>query len=291
LSIARRAVYRPGMTGLTTTNPEAIAAVLEERYVDAGAEQGSKLPSERDLALRLGVSRPVVREAMRILIERGLVEVAPGRGAFVRVPRPFDAARPLAAIYRRGQATTRDLIEARSMLEGEAARLAAERCTAEELVAIERLLVQLERESEPAAQARQDLAFHTLISRATRNPVLEAMFASISGLVFEHLLRSNAEPVIGREANPYQREVVVAIRRRDPEAAQRAMRDHLMVAYRRYGDDLDVEVKHLARRVLEREFGPRGGLEDLLRSVADEDAVPTMPRPPTETAPTIDRSG
>jgi GntR family transcriptional repressor for pyruvate dehydrogenase complex len=259
------------MTGLTTTNPAALAASLEERFVGSGAAPGAKLPSERDLARQLGVSRPIVREALRILVERGLVEVAPGRGAFVRAPRTSDAARPLDAIYRRGQATTRDLIEARRMLEGEAARLAAERCAGGELEAIERLVDRLERERDPGAQARLDLAFHTLISRAARNPVLEAMFASLSGLVFEHMLRSYADPSIGREANPYHRHVVEAIRRRDPDAAQQAMREHLAVASRRYGDDLDVGVRQLARRVVERELGPRGGLEDLLRSVTRED--------------------
>jgi DNA-binding FadR family transcriptional regulator len=258
------------MTGLTTTNPAAIAASLEQRFVGVGAGAGAKLPSERELARELGVSRPVVREALRILVERGLVEVAPGRGAFVRVPRPSDAARPLDAIFRRGQATTRDLIEARSMLEGEAARLAADRCTSDELEAIDRLLGQLERQRDAGAQARQDLAFHALISRAARNPVLEAMFASISGLVFEHMLRSYSEPLIAHEANPYHRDVVDAIRRHDPDAAQQAMRDHLAVASRRYGEDLDVEVRDLARRVVERELGPRGGLEDLVRSVTRE---------------------
>jgi DNA-binding FadR family transcriptional regulator len=254
------------MTGLTTTNPAAIAETLEARYVEAGAEPGTKLPSERELATRLGVSRPVVREALRILIERGLIEVAPGRGAFVRAPLPSDVARPFQALYRRGQATTRDLIEARIVLESEAAGLAAERATAADTDELERVIGELDAERGLVALARLDLAFHTLVSRAAGNPVLEQMFRSISGLIFEHMLRSYADPTIGQEANPYHRLVAAAIRDRDPATARRAMRDHLAVAARRYGVDLDLGVELLARRELGRVLGPSAPLDEVLRT-------------------------
>src|SRR5215213_6954504 len=95
----------------------ALADHLEEQILAGNLAVGAKLPSERQLAERFGLSRPLVREALRGLVERRLVEVEPGRGAFVRGAHATDAAHELGLLVRRHPATPRQLVEARTMLE------------------------------------------------------------------------------------------------------------------------------------------------------------------------------
>jgi GntR family transcriptional repressor for pyruvate dehydrogenase complex len=234
---------------------DALASRLEEEFVGGGSPPGTKLPSERQLAGRFGVSRPVVREALRGLVERGLIEIAPGRGAFVRAVSTSDAARPLDGLYRRQNATPRDLVEARLMLERTAAGLAAERAEAHELEAMEGLLERFDRTGDLIERARCDVAFHALIARMSHNPVIETMFSSIAMLTFELVLRSLGDPTVSREGLPYHREIYEAIRDGDGEHAQEAIDGHLTIARRLYGDDLDLHLDLVARRELERVFG------------------------------------
>src|SRR3954464_1804847 len=99
--------------GNTVLTRSEVAAKLEADVLSGDLADGAKLPSERELALRLGVSRPLVREALRSLVERGLVVVSPGRGAFVRIASTADAARPLGSHYLRQKITPRHLLEVR----------------------------------------------------------------------------------------------------------------------------------------------------------------------------------
>ncbi|HEY5482593.1 MAG TPA: FadR/GntR family transcriptional regulator [Propionibacteriaceae bacterium] len=241
-----------GLTGPTATSRGAIASHLEEELLSGRLPAGTKLPSERQLAARLGVSRPVVREVIRTLVERGLLEVSPGRGAYARAMEPIDIAAPMTSVYRRRNATPRDLVEARTMLESETAAYAAGRATPAAIDELSVLVVRIDEATDAIEKARADVAFHARLARASGNPVIETMFVSITGLAFEHMLRSSADPQIAAEANPYHAEVVEAIRAGDAVRARKAMRDHLAVATERYGDDLDVSIQNLAQRELDR---------------------------------------
>ena len=130
-----------------------LSATLEAQIVSGRLAAGMKLPSERQLAERYGVSRPIVREALRSLVER-------------------------------------DLVEARTMLECTAAELAAQRATPEDEAAIETALLGFDRAGSVIEQARYDMAFHLAIARSSRNPVIETMFGSITALTVELMLRS-----------------------------------------------------------------------------------------------------
>jgi GntR family transcriptional regulator, transcriptional repressor for pyruvate dehydrogenase complex len=246
---------------------DGLASRLEEELLGRAAQPGTKLPSERQLALRFGVSRPVVREALRSLVERGLIEISPGRGAFVRAMRMTDAARPLDALYRRQNATPRDLVEARLMLEREAAGLAAERAEPAELDAMQRILDRFDRTGDLIERARCDVAFHALIARMSHNPVIETMFSSIASLTFELMLRSLGDPAVSREGLPYHGEIFQAIRDRDAERARTAIEGHLLIARRLYGEDLDQNLDIVARRELERLFGRSVSLEAIVAEI------------------------
>jgi GntR family transcriptional regulator, transcriptional repressor for pyruvate dehydrogenase complex len=266
------------LTGKTNASPvtlgrDVLASRLEEELIGDGVRPGTKLPSERQLALRFGVSRPLVREALRSLVERGLIEISPGRGAFVRAMRMSDAARPLDALYRRQNATPRDLVEARLMLEREAAGLAAERAEAGELEAMERILERFDRTGDLIERARCDISFHSLMARMSHNPLIETMFSSIAALTFELMLRSLSDPAVSREGLPYHREIADAIRNRNPDRAREAIEGHLLIARRLYGQDLDRGIDLVARRELERIFGRSVSLEAIVADVGlGEDA-------------------
>ncbi|MGH2615696.1 MAG: FadR/GntR family transcriptional regulator [Thermomicrobiales bacterium] len=260
------------MTGKTSLGAPSRAEVflrLEEEIRTGRAEAGMKLPSERELAERFGVSRPVVREAMRGLVERGLVEVHPGRGAFVRTARATDAAVGMDALLRRHQPTPRDLVEARTMLEATTAALAATRASIDDLAGIADALDRFDGASGVIEQARYDLAFHLAIARAAHNPVVETMFGAITGLTIELMLRSLADPEVTRASVPYHHAILTAIRARHPEEARTAMTAHLEVAATTYGADFDRSLESVARRELARLLDPGVTLEALLASVPD----------------------
>ncbi|AYY13944.1 FadR family transcriptional regulator [Actinobacteria bacterium YIM 96077] len=247
-----------------------LAAMLTRELLDGTLLPGTMLPSERQLAERFQVSRPLVREVLREMQERGLVEVVPGRGAFVTAPGVMAGMRPMDAIYRRRSATPRHLVYARTMLEEQAAGLAATSATAEDLAALERALTSFDDASSLLERARSDIAFHFLITRASHNPVIETMFASIAGMVFELMLRSLDDPETVRLGAPHHHALFTAIRERDPEAAAQAAHDHLQVAERTYGQDMDELLDTIARDRLERFFGQTINLDEVIGAAVDE---------------------
>lgn len=243
-----------GMTSLTQSaiSREAVAEYIEREIVSGRLLPGTKLPSERQLADRFGVSRPIVREALRSLVERNLIEVRPARGAYVRAANVAEAAARLDNLFRLSLVTPRQLTEAREMLESTAASLAAERATENDRARIYRALEQCEQTPNVLDQARQDFTFHHSIVRASANPVIDAMFMSIASLTFQLMLRSLIDKKVVKESLPYHRLVFEAIERRDAAAASEAMLQHLDCARMFYGSDFDASLESIARREIAR---------------------------------------
>jgi len=270
--VVRVSTERPTREGLTEY---LVAEIMEGRLAPL-----TKLPPERQLAQEFGLSRPTVREVLRGLEERGLVEIVPARGSFVRAPTAADGARSLELHYRRHNATARDVMDARRMLETQTARLSALRATADDIAALERCLSQSEDADNVVDRARYDITFHGLLARTSANPVIETMFASISGLTFELMLRSHADPEVARRGLPYHRRVLDAIVAHDPDTAEDAMRRHLDLAASMYGEDYDRSVEDVARRELRRFLGPDMSLDQLV-----DEAVGQLREPHAEAQP------
>jgi GntR family transcriptional repressor for pyruvate dehydrogenase complex len=231
---------------------EGLAQRLELELLSDRPAAGTQLPPERELAARFGVSRPMIREVLRSLEERGLIVVAPGRGSFIRDFHWEDAARPLDSIYRRREPTPRDLVQARMMLERETVSLAAEHAAEEDVGLMTDALTRFEASREVVSRARADVDFHAGVARASHNPVIETMFASIIPLAFELMLRSLGDPTVSREGVPYHREILEAIRAHDPEKAEKAMVGHLSIAFGTYGQDLDCSLDVVAQRKIKQ---------------------------------------
>ena len=251
---------------------DLIAEHLADAILSGRLHAGEKLASERQLAVQYEASRPMVREALRTLVERGLVEVVAARGAFVRRDPDISQLRPLDLHYRRRGTTARQLSEARSMLEQEAAALAAERAEAVDVTRLEAALERVEGSQTPLDRVRYDLGFHLALVAASHNPVIEAMFASIASLTVELMVRSVGDPEVVRRSEPYHRVAFEAIRRGDVEGARAAIHAHLRVASETYGLDFDRSLDTTAARAL-RMVGSASGLDEFVRSVLPGDST------------------
>jgi GntR family transcriptional repressor for pyruvate dehydrogenase complex len=249
---------------------DELAQVLEDEIVAGKYAVGSKLPSERQLALKYNVSRPVVREALRMLTERRLVSIHPSRGAFVRDAQSFDAASHMAVLFRRKNVTPRHLVEARQTLECAAAELAAERASPADISMMRQTLDQLAGASDVVDQAQFDLGFHFAIARASGNPVIEAMFSVVAPPMVDVMLRSLFDPKVRSEALGMHDEIVEAIASHRPADARDAMRRHIQVAEHLYGEDLDIDVETVARREFVRRLAPEVTLEEAVERVLQQ---------------------
>ncbi|MBF6605988.1 MAG: FadR family transcriptional regulator [Chloroflexi bacterium] len=254
-------------------SPDLIADDLADEILSGRLGAGEKLSSERQLALHYEASRPIVREALRTLVERGLVEVVAARGTFVRSDPDMSQLRPLDLHYRRRGTTARQLSEARSMLEQEAVALAAERADAADIARLEGALERVEHSRTPLDRVRYDLGFHLALVAASHNPVIEAMFASIASLAVELMVRSVGDPEVVRRSEPFHRIAFEAVRRRDAAAARAAIHAHLRVASETYGLDFDRSLDTTAARAL-RMVGSAAGLDEFVRSVLPDHDTP-----------------
>lgn len=243
---------------------EALVLSLTDRILDGELPVGGKLPSERELAESSGLSRPIVREVLRGLEERGLVEIHPGRGSYVTGPGGITVSRSLDAFARSAGVTPRDLIEARTSLERLTAELAATRATPEERRLLRNLADAFDHADDLVDRARNDLAFHALVAKAAHNPVLETMFASIAPLVFLLQLRSLTDPSVVALGGPLHSVVVAAIEAGDAAAAAEAMTSHITLAGELYGSDVDQSLDALSRRTVSSLLGDRATVEAVI---------------------------
>lgn len=246
---------------------EDLSEYLAEEILSGRLEAGARLPAERELVERFGLSRPTLREVLRSLHERGLVEIVPAQGTFVRNPSMADGARSLESYYRRSNATARELMDARLMLETHAVRLAASAATPVELKLLDTCMTNCENARNVVDGARQDLAFHALLARASHNCVIETMFVSIAAFTFELMLRSLSDASVARRGLPHHRHVLDAIRAGEPDLAADVMRAHLSLAQEHYGVDYDRSIDRVAREI--RGLGDPGcSLDALLDEVS-----------------------
>lgn len=164
---------------------DAVVAQIEDLIASGILKQGRKLPSERDLAEMLRVSRPKLREALHVLEERGLVTTQHGEGTFVAALTGQAMLPALLALYERHEPAFFDYLEYRREQEGFAARLAARRATSADRERITEILAEDERawrEKDVTASREADFSLHTAIVDASQNATLIHMMASIYNL-------------------------------------------------------------------------------------------------------------
>ncbi|MQA83843.1 MAG: FCD domain-containing protein [Streptosporangiales bacterium] len=210
---------------------DVFTAVREEltRLIEEGGFQaGDRLPAERVLAERLGVSRSMVREAMRVLEAAGRVEIVHGAGTFVRAPGHDPIVDALRAGAELNTTFLRHLVDLRAGLEVKIVALAVERADDADLKALQDVLDRLEAEHLPGPEVGSlNVAFEAALGSATHNPLLTRLQAAVHELWIQawgslHLAPGTKQALHDEHVAMYR-----ALVRRDAEAATRMMHDHV----------------------------------------------------------------
>src|SRR5829696_1508707 len=211
------------------TLAQNVASQLERLIVEQHFAEGDRLPPERELAERFGVSRTVVREAVRSVASKGLLDVRAGRGTIVRKPSSETVAASMALLLSmNGQMMPAKVVEVRRILEVEIAGLAAQRRTDEDLRRLESILLNAaEKLDDPGTFVETDVAFHAGLAQATQNELFSVLLASIVNVMTEVRVVGLAVPGTPERALRYHREVYRAVEHGDRDMARLAMDRHM----------------------------------------------------------------
>ncbi len=207
-----------------------VADRIQELIISESLRPGDKLPGERELAERMGVSRTVVREAIRVLSVRGLVKTKSGCGSYVRALEASDLSAPMALFFKlkSSQTLLRDVYDVRRMIEVEVAGLAAARATEDDLEAIQETIDAMSAAAHNSEQFVQlDLDFHMALAAAAHNDLLSMLLYPITDLWQEVIRISYQIPDAVQDALLYHRNILERIRARDVDGAKRAMQAHI----------------------------------------------------------------
>jgi GntR family transcriptional repressor for pyruvate dehydrogenase complex len=208
---------------------EQIVQQIEESVLNGKLKPGDQLPAERELAQQLGVSRTAVREAVKALREKGLVEAYSGRGTFVTDGTTQAARQSFDLMVKIGQQEgAPHLAELRLILEPGIAALAAVRVTEDDLAAMREAVAVMDRaQDDPEAYIEADLDLHLALAETVANPLILSLIDSIVGLLREQRIK-----IFNVEGGPqrgqvHHKRILEAVERRDAEMARSAMRAHL----------------------------------------------------------------
>lgn len=238
-------IRRPEIHTLNRVNLyERVADHLEQMILnsdDGHWGEGAQLPPEQDLADQFGVSRNVVREAIKLLKERGLAD--PRNGVGVYVTRP-DAQKLSALIYRfvlMNDIDVEAIYDTRIMLEEHNAQYAARRCTEEDLKKMHALLAKMEDRSISVNERREtDYLFHVAIAEAAGNPINSFLTTAMKDVFIAMIEKGIFNPGGIEDACERHQRIIQALEAHDSEAARAAMRDHLLFSHgqvKRYNED------------------------------------------------------
>lgn len=206
---------------------EQIVDQIERRILAGDLKIGDQLPAERELAEQFAVSRTAVREAIKALREKGLVEIRLGRGTFGTSGAAGAVRRSLGLLLKTENGFV-NLEEVREILEPEIAALAATRISEEYITAMTEAVETMDTALDNVEIfVEADLDFHLALAEATQNPIIPSLMDSIIDLLREQRKRTgNVEGGLAR-GQYHHKKILEAVIQRDPQAARKAMQDHL----------------------------------------------------------------
>ena len=210
-----------------------------QRIVSEEFPPGTLLPSERELQDDYQVSRAVVREAIKLLASRKLVAISRGQGAVVASDFTEPVVDALLLAFHRSQIHAEDIFSVRKLLEPQAAALAAQNVTIQQirtLTAITNSFEQISFDGENTdfkvsllRWGKLDHEFHQLLAEASQNTVLSILIGVIVGIVWDAISNKMPQPTPDRFVISVQQHktIALAIAQHDPEAARQAMIEHI----------------------------------------------------------------
>lgn len=211
---------------------EEIVEQIKEMITAGTFKPGDRLPSERDMAELLGVSRASVREALTALQAMGVLEVRPGEGTFVASMHEQETIEPLALVLEVEKNPLAQLMEVRRILEGEAAALAASRAKEFHKQKLIQVMENMRASAEKNDQGvKFDLLFHYAIAEATENPLLARIIKTLDNMMHQRFL-ADREEMYSREGTKKRilgehQIILEAILNGDSKKARQGMLNHL----------------------------------------------------------------
>ncbi len=219
-----------GQTNRARSGTEAGAQVVEHvrREIEAGRlHPGDRLPPERELALKMEVSRPSLRSGLRTLQALGIITSRRGAGTFIVKGPPLLGKAPFEFLAALHGFTLDQMYETRRLLEVGAAALAAERASGEQMTGMaDEVTGMFAALDDPQAFLCHDLGFHRAGAAGSGNPILAAIVGTLTEIIWE-TGRMNMEGFSLRQSAETHRRIYEAIRSHHPERAQREMAEHL----------------------------------------------------------------
>lgn len=222
LSQPLRTLKRPSLV-------QEVVGQMRDQIISGEWESGEPMPPEGKLCENMGVSRTVIREAMRTLSAQGLVEVSQGKRPYVKHADPGTVIETIGTYLQRKNHSLLDLIEVRRPLEAEIAGLAAQRAKPPQIKKIQDLLDSVSAKSSLRELIEADFSFHALLAEASGNPLFPLLLKSLA-----NVMRSSHHETLGRtgleRAKPGHIAILKAVRDGDAVAAKDAMLEHLKMA-------------------------------------------------------------
>jgi GntR family transcriptional repressor for pyruvate dehydrogenase complex len=216
ISLERQKLYRQ------------VAEQIQSSVMRGDLNAGDRLPSERDLAEQLGVSRTVIRDALRLLEERGLIAINVGDGTYVSEIQPKSISESISLYVKQKQTSYAHLAQVRRMIEVEIAVLAAKNATPENIERLEQAVEDSERSIHSLQEfVPSDIRFHELLAEASQNPLLPMLLTPISEPLHDLSSRASSLPGAPEDALNHHKNILKCIKQKDWKGARLAMNAHL----------------------------------------------------------------
>ncbi|WP_417209724.1 FadR/GntR family transcriptional regulator [Antarctobacter sp.] len=242
------------MASVPNSKAEYVAQLLLDKIVTANLEPGTSFGTEADLLQQFDVSRPTLRESLRILESQGVLELRPGPkgGIMVRRPGTDILAHGLSIYLRMHDVPFSAVLKAREAVEPALAAEAAVNGSEEDFDAMQASIDNMATIKDPAAFIEENRLFHSLVAKASGNKVMEIFWATISIVAVgeEHGVRYT--PRSQKHVIEAHRQILEALRARDSDQAAERMREHVgeleMFVKKNYQHLLDQATSIVARQ-------------------------------------------
>ncbi len=222
------------MENKTNRAYEVVIEAIKKKIKNGEIKKGEKLRPEREIAEELGVSRASVREAIRALDVIGLIDSKQGAGNYIKETFEESLIQPLSVMFLLEQNELTEINEFRSILESQAAVLAAERIDEDDVKKLEELIDEMSRTSDEAKNVEIDKQLHYVIDNASKNRVISSILAVISELIDESIKGTRSELAKidvenSKKLLEIHKELVSAMKSRNKKKAYEAMQKHMEI--------------------------------------------------------------
>jgi GntR family transcriptional repressor for pyruvate dehydrogenase complex len=208
-----------------------IVGQIKQNIASGNLKKGDKLPSERQMRVMFGLSRPTIREAIKALNTLGVIECSHGSGNYISSNLSNSLTEPLSIMFMLEGGHPGHTLELRRAIEFAAAGSAARNIDLAELKRLRSLCDSIERSADENEKAGYDFQFHREIARASRNPLLIVLLNAVETLVSEHVHDARASILKDRSKeeiiNRQHLDIVDALSSRSSEEAEKAVLAHM----------------------------------------------------------------